>query len=114
MIDPIRAGHVAIFDQRFHFFCDYARCRGTFLTEAVGVGTSAEDFESGQVEPSVKPTANEPILSAFKPALEAQLPVAPPREDDAALVEPISETILSEVPPHLDGPEPKTSALSCL
>ncbi|WP_437485119.1 HAD-IC family P-type ATPase [Sorangium sp. So ce1014] len=33
LIDPLRAGHVAIFDQRFHYFCD-ARCRHTFLGEA--------------------------------------------------------------------------------
>ncbi|XXT19938.1 HAD-IC family P-type ATPase [Sorangium sp. So ce429] len=33
LIDPLRAGHVAIFDQRFHYFCD-ARCRHAFLGEA--------------------------------------------------------------------------------
>lgn len=32
LIDPLRAGHVAIFDLRFHYFCD-ARCRVTFLGE---------------------------------------------------------------------------------
>ncbi|XYH98197.1 HAD-IC family P-type ATPase [Sorangium sp. So ce1128] len=33
LIDPLRAGHVAIFDQRFHYFCN-ARCRHAFLGEA--------------------------------------------------------------------------------
>ncbi|WP_437953276.1 HAD-IC family P-type ATPase [Sorangium sp. So ce296] len=33
LIDPLRAGHVAIFDQRFHYFCN-ARCRHVFLGEA--------------------------------------------------------------------------------
>ena len=33
LIDPLRAGQVAIFDLRFHFFCDRA-CRAAFLGEA--------------------------------------------------------------------------------
>ncbi|WP_437976007.1 HAD family hydrolase [Sorangium sp. So ce295] len=33
LIDPLRAGQVAIFDQRFHYFCN-ARCRHAFLGEA--------------------------------------------------------------------------------
>jgi len=33
LIDPLRAGHVAIFDLRFHFFCGRA-CRAAFLGEA--------------------------------------------------------------------------------
>jgi Cu+-exporting ATPase len=35
-IDPLRAGHVAIFDLRVHFFCDRATCRATFLGYAPG------------------------------------------------------------------------------
>ena len=31
LIDPLRAGHVAIFDLKFHFFCDPVLCRGAFL-----------------------------------------------------------------------------------
>ncbi len=31
LIDPLRAGHVAIFDLRFHFFCSRSVCRAVFL-----------------------------------------------------------------------------------
>ena len=33
IIDPLRAGHVAIFDSRFHYFCNAAVCRARFLGE---------------------------------------------------------------------------------
>ncbi|WP_199694168.1 hypothetical protein, partial [Sorangium cellulosum] len=49
LIDPLRAGHVAIFDQRFHYFCN-ARCRHAFLgevTPAPGDGRPAPLAGSG-------------------------------------------------------------------
>ncbi|WP_438007246.1 HAD-IC family P-type ATPase [Sorangium sp. So ce321] len=58
LIDPLRAGHVAIFDQRFHYFCN-ARCRHAFLGEAppapgdvrpaglAGSGAAARGFSPG-------------------------------------------------------------------
>ncbi|XXY44687.1 HAD-IC family P-type ATPase [Sorangium sp. So ce269] len=58
LIDPLRAGHVAIFDQRFHYFCN-ARCRHAFLGEAppapgdvrpaglAGSGAPARGFSPG-------------------------------------------------------------------
>lgn len=34
LLDPLRAGHVAIFDQRLHYFCDRSTCREAFLASA--------------------------------------------------------------------------------
>jgi Cu+-exporting ATPase len=31
IIDPLRAGHVAIFNSRFHYFCGLGQCRAAFL-----------------------------------------------------------------------------------
>ena len=33
LIDPLRAGHVAIFDQKVHYFCNRGVCRAAFLGE---------------------------------------------------------------------------------
>jgi YHS domain-containing protein len=35
LIDPLRAGHVAIFDQKVHYFCNREVCRAAFLGEPV-------------------------------------------------------------------------------
>ncbi|WP_437676424.1 HAD-IC family P-type ATPase [Sorangium sp. So ce131] len=55
LIDPLRAGHVAIFDQRFHYFCN-ARCRRTFLGETPPA--------PGEVRPLGLAGAGAPILGA--------------------------------------------------
>ncbi len=33
LLDPLRAGHVAIFDNQLHYFCDSGACREAFLTQ---------------------------------------------------------------------------------
>src|SRR5262249_49194871 len=113
LIDPLRAGHVAIFDLRFHFFCGRA-CRARFLGEAplppaaVTMGATPPYPRSGLAVPR-PPTARReldaPILPAESPAPDPDLPEPPPREDDPSLVEPIAQTILNEEPSRLEAPE---------
>ncbi len=109
-IDPLRAGHVAIFDQRFHFFCDRLQCRAAFLAQH---GAEPESKESaaafraqvlaaaangGRVSPAPRrrPDDDAPIARAFEPIGEPARPETPILDDDPALVEPIAQTILND------------------
>jgi Cu+-exporting ATPase len=105
LIDPLRAGHVAIFDQRFHFFCNRSTCRARFLGEEVGLLPPAPVVE----EPlSKRADLDAPILPAFAPGpSDGALPEPPALDDDRSLVEPIAQTILTEDPPPLDLSEPR-------
>jgi Cu+-exporting ATPase len=109
LIDPLRAGHVAIFDLRFHFFCARVPCRALFL---------GEEVDPLAEPPAPRPGAHEraemreriaqldaPIVPAFEPEPDAEPPAPPPCDDDRALVEPIAQAILHEDPPHFDAPE---------
>jgi Cu+-exporting ATPase len=104
LIDPLRAGHVAIFDLRFHFFCDRARCRAAFLGEA-----EAPVASPTPTPPETPPRAelDAPILHAFAPDPDPDLPDPPPRDDDPSLLEPIAQTILNAEPSRLDELEPR-------
>ncbi|WP_437609529.1 HAD-IC family P-type ATPase [Sorangium sp. So ce834] len=66
LIDPLRAGHVAIFDQRFHYFCN-ARCRHVFLGEASPA--------PGDARPSGPAAHGAPLLGAPARGIS---PAAPP------------------------------------
>ncbi|WP_437317201.1 HAD-IC family P-type ATPase [Sorangium sp. So ce385] len=66
LIDPLRAGHVAIFDQRFHYFCN-ARCRHVFLGEASPA--------PGDARPAGPAAHGAPLLGAPARGIS---PVAPP------------------------------------
>ncbi len=105
LIDPLRAGHVAIFDQRYHFFCNRSTCRARFLGEEVGPEPLAPPIE----EPvSKRADLDAPILPAFAPApSDGDLPEPPALDDDRGLVEPIAQTILTEDPPPFDHAEPR-------
>ncbi|MFT3766544.1 MAG: HAD-IC family P-type ATPase [Minicystis sp.] len=105
LIDPLRAGHVAIFDLRFHFFCDRG-CRAAFLGEASvpppPVSPSA-DTRAREEQERRRAEVEAPILPAYTPEPDPELPEPPPREDDPALVEPFSRTILNEEPSRIDA-----------
>ena len=78
LIDPLRAGHVAIFDLRFHFFCNRARCRAAFLGEVEAPFTPPPPPPEGPPREEL----DAPILHAFAPAPDPELPEPPPRDDD--------------------------------
>jgi cation transport ATPase/YHS domain-containing protein len=60
-LDPIRAGHVAIFEGRFHYFCKSA-CKQSFLREQ---GRPSEDDVETQRPPPV--VAEEPVTFGSEP-----------------------------------------------
>lgn len=111
LIDPLRAGHVAIFDLRFHFFCDLG-CRAAFLGDAASMAPAVAPSPAGgareeQARPRVRAGLDAPIVAAEGPAPDPILPEPPPRDDDPALVEPISQTILHQEPGSFEAPEPR-------
>jgi P-type E1-E2 ATPase len=95
---------VAIFDLRFHFFCDRARCRAAFLGEAEA---PAAPPPPPPVEAPAHADGGAPIVHAFAPAPDPDLPEPPPREDDPSLLEPIAQTILNAEPSRVDALEPR-------
>lgn len=109
LLDPLRAGHVAIFDHRFHYFCNRSSCRALFLHEATGEDPILEQrLAADERQRARRQELDEPIVAAFEPApLDASLPEPPPMEDDRALVEPIGRTILTEPPPRHEIAEPR-------
>ncbi|APR83135.1 Lead, cadmium, zinc and mercury transporting ATPase [Minicystis rosea] len=105
LIDPLRAGHVAIFDLRFHFFCDRG-CRAAFLGEASVSPPPASplvDARAREEQERRRAEVEAPILPAYGPEPDPELPEPLPREDDPALVEPFSQTILNEAPSRVEA-----------
>jgi Cu+-exporting ATPase len=107
LIDPLRAGHVAIFDLRFHFFCNRHACRASFLGEEVRprAAPSRPTREEITDRHAARSAA---ILPAFAPEhLDDALPEPPSPDDPRSMVEPIAQTILTEEPSGIDAPEPR-------
>lgn len=107
LLDPLRAGHVAIFDQRFHYFCSANGCRTAYLAD-LGVEPTAP-----RPSPSPDPVrASHPfsieIENAHAPFVPEDVLPEPPRTDDTGLwVEPIGQTISSDGPPRTEAVEPR-------
>jgi P-type Cu+ transporter len=105
LIDPLRAGHVAIFDNQLHYFCDRKRCRAAFLAPFAEV---AEQVRSPPPRSVVPQPVGDTIVSAHAPVIpEDELPELPRLDDDRAFVEPIARSILTELPPHVEVAEPR-------
>ncbi|MEP7122326.1 MAG: hypothetical protein ABJE95_15500, partial [Byssovorax sp.] len=108
LIDPLRAGHVAIFDLRFHFFCNYGVCRALFLGDAPAAPAPSPAPRTPVREDALAlahDQLSDAILPAYAPAPDRDLPDVPAHGEDRALVEPIAQTILSEEPPFHDSNE---------
>ncbi len=103
-IDPLRAGHVAIFDLRFHFFCNYGVCRAVFLGDAPAAPAPSPTPRT-LVRDEALEQLSDAILPAYAPGPDRDLPDVPAHGEDRALVEPIAQTILSEEPPLHDPNE---------
>ena len=104
LIDPLRAGHVAIFDLRFHFFCSFNVCRAVFLGDAPAAPAEGPAPRTPVREETLD-QLSDAILPAYAPAPDLDLPNVPAHGEDRALVEPIAQTILSEEPPFHDPNE---------
>lgn len=99
VIDPLRAGHVAIFDARFHYFCNAHHCRARFLGQ----------WPSPEPEPRVAPPVPDPVAPAILRPIEGAVgaAAAPPEvpeplrvEDQGQLLEALPEA--EPCPPEAD------------
>lgn len=134
LLDPLRAGHVAIFDERFHYFCSRARCRGDFLAQWETTPTpTPKDRErpSRPSTPARTPSPSRPATESATPTERAKsigkravdvvrtvtnalapvvpedvLPELPPVEEERGFVEPIAHPVLTDVHRH-EVPEPR-------
>ncbi|HLM76162.1 MAG TPA: hypothetical protein VK459_25825, partial [Polyangiaceae bacterium] len=107
LIDPLRAGHMAIFDQRFHYFCNRTTCRAAFLGEPPELTPETRRAAEAAIREENalrRATLDAPIIDAFPPVTALDdLPEVPATDDDRSLVEPFSQTILSEGPSRFDA-----------
>ncbi|MFO0617343.1 MAG: hypothetical protein U0414_32405 [Polyangiaceae bacterium] len=134
LLDPLRAGHVAIFDERFHYFCSRSRCRADYLApwETTPTpkreGVKEREGASRSSSPRApRATAESPIpgegrakkitkraadvvrtvTNALAPVVpEDVLPELPPVEEERGFVEPIAHPVLTDVHRH-SVPEPR-------
>lgn len=130
LLDPLRAGHVAILDQQFHYFCN-TDCRADYLAPFGGTDSGrgpgrdsgerlraaiGDERPSGAGGPPKRrvqaPRDRAKDATRAGPLSNALLPVVPedvlpdvPGSDDRGLAEPIGPTIQSEAPRH--EPEPR-------
>jgi Cu+-exporting ATPase len=104
---------MAIFDQRFHYFCNRTSCRAAFLGEPSEPDPTPEARRAAEAaireEHALRRAElDSPIVDAFPPVTAADLlPEVPATDDDRSLVEPFSQTILSEGPSRFDAPDPR-------
>lgn len=95
-LDPLRAGHVAIFNAQFHFFCSRQRCRARFVGEPEAS------------VPETSPTPRSPVLDAVLPPVQAavattigdSVPKPLPVDDNDEFIEPVVAPVMSEAPPE--------------
>ncbi|NUP12588.1 MAG: HAD-IC family P-type ATPase [Polyangiaceae bacterium] len=119
LLDPLRAGHVAIFDNRLHYFCNATSCRAAFLSpwgkvaEPSPSPKTAVDRISVRLDEAreARAAASEksaPIANAHGAVVpEDDLPEPLRLDDDRGLVEPIERIIASHEPPRPDAAEPR-------
>lgn len=98
-LDPLRAGHVAIFNAQFHFFCNHQRCRRTFL----GLQPLASPVPPVTPEAPDRRSELEQVLPAVRAAVaSAPDETVPERivvDDERDILEPIDGGVRIEEPP---------------
>lgn len=107
LIDPLRAGHVAIFDNRVHYFCNRRVCRAAFLGETVApIAPSPEADREAERRARDEEEAKSQIVDAFAPASPDEgLPPPPVELDGSGPLEPLARTIMAEPPPRMEAPD---------
>lgn len=100
LIDPLRAGHVAIFDQKLHYFCDIKACRAAFLAPFENAATA--DPPAARAAPAEHTAPIEPAHAPVVP--EDVLPPLPQLEDDRGLVEAIGRLTPEAAPLAHEAP----------
>lgn len=80
LIDPLRAGQVAIFDLHFHYFCN-ARCRHAFLGEALPpAGRPGPALRPAGPSPTAEPTHAIEPNKLSRPSAQADPHPGPPQQ----------------------------------
>src|SRR5690606_31782584 len=96
-LDPLRAGHVAIFNAQLCFFCDYGRCRQRFLGQAELASERPEPLEperKAELDAVIPP-----VRAAAASAPDEAVPERLELDEDALLAEPIAAPVQAEALP---------------
>ncbi|NUO51847.1 MAG: HAD family hydrolase [Polyangiaceae bacterium] len=103
LIDPLRAGHVAIFDQKLHYFCDVRLCRAAFL--APFGDEPARDATPPPVSKTPPAEHVGAIERAHAPVVpDDVLPDLPDLDDERGFVEAIGRRTPEAAPPRAEAP----------
>ena len=92
-LDPLRAGHVAILNARYHFFCNYDGCRARFL------GGPARQSAADPPPPTPTPPGADlravlaPVRPAAEPPPEPAVPERVVVDDARDLIEPVNKAL---------------------
>lgn len=111
-LDPLRAGHVAIFDSQFHFFCDHRRCRRAFL----GLGPAASPPPPRVVAPDPERQAEidrmvPPVRAAVASVPDETVPDRVVVDEERDILEPIGGGVQTEEP---EAPAPERRDMGLL
>lgn len=96
-VDPLRAGHVAIFAERFHYFCDL-ECRRRYLVQHPDLVRAQRHPTSYQVPKDLDPVSVPPLHASV--------------EQDAEILEPEGDEEAAE--PSVSAPRSDKSTLLLL
>ena len=88
LLDPLRAGHVALFDQELHYFCNGDACRAAYLDQFGPLVAVAPSHTPSTQARSATARVAGAVKNAFTPAVpEDVLPEVPTASEDRGLVE---------------------------
>jgi Cu+-exporting ATPase len=111
-LDPLRAGHVAIFASQFHFFCNRNICRQQFVGETpiasevvVEVNDSALDRETSQRKRAELEARFPPVRAAAASIPDESVPERISVDETRDIIEPVAarSAVMDEV--DIDPPE---------
>jgi cation transport ATPase len=102
IVDPLRAGHVAILAGRFRYFCDAEQCRPRFVgSRAVGARDPRQQREREQRMAQQDSVELPPAAAEVVPSALEAMPAPVVSQNASELIEPIGPPVLA-APPRSD------------
>jgi Cu+-exporting ATPase len=117
LLDPLRAGHVAIFDAKLHYFCSARGCRTSFLAPWIDDPDAAMPAEPRRASTTTSAAARE-LTTAVSEAYAAVvpedvLPELPRLDDPRTWLEPIAPSPVDD-PREVEGSPPPARDIGAL
>ncbi len=110
-LDPLRAGHVAILNARYHFFCNYGSCRARFVGELTSRPAPRTPARSVETPRADLQAVLSPVLPAAKPPPAPPVPDRVVVDDEHDLIEPVTSPVLNEKKPSVPRDDRREAGL---